>query len=151
VIVSTEFARPSNCAGNEDDARFGNGHYTWNNNYILMGKGVRGGAWIGGNHPVTQYAHVAKMTSLDQTDPAKVETELPASFTLGADGLYELGPLGANMLETSIQWVGGDKRPLMAKDMVRTIMGVAGYDDRFRAVYTGTWFSDARLMKPITG
>jgi hypothetical protein len=151
IVISTEYARPSNCAGNEDSDRFGNGHYQWNNNYVLMGKGVRGGAWIGKNDPVTQYSHLVKMTSLDQTDPTRLETRLPPSFTLGANGIYDPGPVASGDMETTIQWIGGDERPIMAKDVVRTIVSTAGYDNRFRAVYTGNWFSDARILKPVTG
>jgi len=90
VIVTSEFSRPSNSAGNEDNTgMFGAGHYNYNNNVMLFGKGVKGGAWIGQNDPVTQYAHLATVASLEQDDPNAIEYSVPEFFTLNAEGKYE--------------------------------------------------------------
>ena len=154
VVIGTEFARPSNAVGNEDqEGGYGAGHYQWNNNFILMGKGVRGGAWLGKNHAVTQYHHLVKMSSLDQTDPTKVETALPASFTLDkATNIYSVGATeGTFSTEKTINFAGGAQRPIMSKDVMRTVLSIAGQDSRFGAVYSGAWFKDARILKPVTG
>jgi hypothetical protein len=156
VIVSSEFARPSNGSGNEDNAgRYGAGHYNFNNDFILFGKGVRGGAWIGQNDPITQYGHLVKMATLDQPDPRKVEYEVPDFFTLDAATNTRKVPQDGRIenvtCEKAIEFVGGAERPIMPKDVMRTVYGIAGLEPKFGTSYSGQWFSDARALKPVMG
>jgi hypothetical protein len=154
VVVTSEFARPSNCTGNEDSGgRLGAGHYQWNNNVLLFGKGVKGGAWIGENDPVTQYSHLVKMASLDQPDPTRIEYSVPPFFTLNTTtnvrNVPSTGRIDGRACEAEIAFVGGRERPIMPKDIMRTVYAIAGLDAKFTRSYGGNWFSDARTLRPI--
>lgn len=154
VVVASEFSRPSNFAGNEDGGGYlGVGHYHYNNDYILFGKGINGGAWIGENDPVTQYSYLTKMTSLDQPDPTRLEQRAPSFFTLNPTTNIRNVPNDARIeglgCESQIQFVGGAERPIMPKDILRTLYAVAGHSPTFGESYSGSWFSDARTIKPI--
>jgi hypothetical protein len=104
---------------------------------------------------VTQYAHLAQMDTLDQPDPTAVKYEVPAFYTLDTatnvwnvpmDAVYEGLPV-----ESQIQFVGGAKRPIMPKDIMRTVFANGGVDAKFRDSYSGRFFSDARALKPVVG
>lgn len=156
VVVTSEFSRPTNASGNEDfGGAFGAGHYNYNNNVILFGKGVRGGAWVGQNHPVTGYAHLAKMETLERPDPEAIEYAAPDFFTLNPSTNAFTAPLDGTVnglpAEAAIQFTGGAMRPIMPKDVMRTVFAAAGLEPKFRASYAGRWFSDARAIRAIVG
>jgi hypothetical protein len=154
VVMSTDFSRTSNFAGNEDSGpRLGAGHYYFNNDFILFGKGVKGGAWVGDNDPVTQYAYLTKMATLDQSDPNAIGYSIPSFFTLNTTTNVRNVPSDARIeglsCESQIKFVGGEERPMMPKDIMRTLYTIAGVDPKFRESYGGNWFSDARTIRPI--
>jgi hypothetical protein len=154
VIVSSEFSRPSNSSGNEDNSgMFGAGHYNYNNNVMMFGKGVKGGAWVGKNDPVTQYAHLVDVASLDQPDPTALTYSTPDFFTLNADTntwtVPNDGRIEGLAAEAGIQFVGGAKRPIMPKDILKTVYAIAKLDEKFGPTYTGNWFSDARTIRSL--
>ncbi len=155
VIVSSEFSRPTNASGNEDSqGAFGAGHYNFNNNVIMFGKNVRGGAWIGKNDPITQYAHLAKMDSVEQTDPNAIEYSVPEFFTLNQETNTWNVPMDGRVeglsAEAAIDFAAGAVRPIMPKDIMRTVYALGGVADaKFKSSYNGTWFSDARKLGAI--
>jgi hypothetical protein len=156
VVLSTEFSRTSNFSGNEDNGpRLGFGHYYFNNNFILFGKGIKGGTWIGQNDPVTQYAHLTKMATLDQPDPNAIAHSVPSFFTLNPTTNVRTVPSDGRIeglaCESAIRFVGGEERPLMPKDVMRTLYATAGIEPKFRESYGGNWFSDARAIRPLVG
>jgi hypothetical protein len=152
VVASTEFSRTTNGSGdNGDVGAYGDGHWKYNNNYVLMGKGVRGGAWIGENHPVTQYHHLVDLTTLDQSDPSRIAYQAPDHYVLDADSqVYAPGDVGELELETAIDWENGP-RPFLAKDIVRTLLRIADVEGSFGNIYTDAWFRSARVIKPLVG
>lgn len=154
VVVTSEFSRPSNASGNEDEeGRFGAGHYNHNNNVILFGKGIKGGGWIGDNDPVTQYAHLVKMNTLEQPDPRKVEYVVPSFFTLDEGSNVRNVPdtkvFEGQPVEDGIDFVAGAERPIMSKDILRTVYEAAGLGSKFKESYGGSWFKDARKLGPV--
>lgn len=153
VVITSEFSRPSNASGNEDSSgAFGAGHYNFNNNVIMFGKGVRGGGWIGQNDPVTQYAHLVETASLEQSDPNGIRYSVPDFFTLdeasNTKKVPQDGRIEGLAAESAIDFAAGEKRPIMTKDIVRTVFKIAGADSKFRSVYSGQWFADAKALGP---
>ncbi len=128
VVVSSDFARPSNLSGNEgfpDSAgfAFGNGHNWRNNNYILFGKGVQGGAWIGENDPISQWANFVDFSTINTPDVSRVQ--MPTA--IGADGRY-----------TGEQQDTGLTRTFMVKDIMKTLFAVAGHEKKFEQYHSST-------------
>ena len=170
VVVSSEFGRSNNFSGGfEKRGNFGNDHYYFNNNYIFMGKGVNTGQWLGKSDPVTRFPHVvdfsllsraASQTEIEKAfeDPVKVDdvnpnevnpnedqydkkihlATLKEGYQLGkADELAQrLGVIQSNVADSNTQ----TKRALMAKDVIRTLMAIAGYEDEFRNYYSDSFF-----------
>jgi hypothetical protein len=156
VVITSEFSRPSNASGNEDNSgAFGAGHYNYNNNVIMFGKGVRGGGWIGQNDPVTQYSHLVETATLEQPDPNGIRYSVPDFFTLDeASNTKKVtldGRIEGLSAEAAIDFLGGEKRPIMTKDVLRTVFKIAGADSKFRSVYSGRWFADAKTLGPTIG
>ena len=152
VVVGTEFARPSNLSGNENSGvGVGNGHYWWNNNYIMFGKGVRGGCWVGKGDPIRQTGYNVDFGTIETQDPqAMVMTPQTFAFTpktvgttLGSDengeGTYQL-----QNYTTS-----GTKRPFMARDVVKSVMAIAGLEEKFSQAYNDPLFADAKVIRPL--
>jgi hypothetical protein len=152
VVATTEFSRTTNGSGdNGDVGAYGDGHWKYNNNYVIMGKGVRGGAWIGQNHAVTQYHHLVDLATLEQNDPSRIVYTAPSYYTLDASSqAYQVGAANELDLETSVNWEDGP-RPFMAKDIVRTLLRIANVETSFVDVYPGAWFRSARVIRPLLG
>ena len=169
VVVSSEFGRSNNFSGGFDgEGRFGNDHYYLNNNYILMGKGVAEGQWLGKSDPVTRFPHVVDFSKLSQADshadiekafadPVKVadvapEENYPAKkikmatlkegYRYGEENETEqrLGVIRSSEADSR----GKAKRALMAKDVVRTLMAIAGHEDKFGNYYSDKFFVDEK-------
>ena len=168
VVVSSEFGRSNNFSGGFDqDGRFGNDHYYFNNNYIFMGKGVNTGQWLGKSDPVTRFPHVIDFSKLSRAgsqqdienafeDPVKVAVVNPNkerydkkiemvtlkdgySHKFGTDTGESGQPIGvvqSDNLDSDLH----TKRALMAKDVVRTLMAIAGHEDEFRNYYSDSFF-----------
>lgn len=141
VVITSEFGRPSNLPGNEasgDSTAYGNGHYQWNNNYIFIGKNVRGGAWMGRNEVVTQLGHKVDLASLANDDPNAVITEpVPIQITEWGNPTID------------VDYANPTKRPLMARDIVRTVMAIGGVEDRFASAYSEEQMQSAVVIKPV--
>lgn len=187
VVLGTEYARPSNFDGNEaggsgNSTNFGNGHYPMNNNYILFGKGVKGGTWIGQGDPIRQAGHKVDFSTIEAANANDVKmSALEFKFTPAGQGG---GSGGGDFAEVDQQDAGdgaangagtegnppppppppvvddgngyyqakdlnyqGDFRPLMAKDVVRTIMGVAGFDSRYSEAYSDAKVANAKAIR----
>lgn len=145
IVVTSEFGRPSNLSGNEafgDTTAYGNGHYRWNNNYLFFGKGVRGGAWMGKNDPILQTGHKVDLASLATDDPNAVVSEPVQFVTNDEDGFQ-----WTSMEE--LDYNSTTKRPLMSKDVLRTIMAMGGVEDRFGAAYSEESMASAAVIRPI--
>lgn len=165
VVVSSEFGRSNNFAGGFDDrGKFGNDHYYFNNNYILMGKGVATGQWLGKSDPVTRFPHVVDFTRLNHADShADIEKAFADPVKIGdvapnenhpdkkikmatlKDG-YEFGEKNATAQRLGVirsseaDSSGKAKRALMAKDVVRTLMAIAGHESKFGNYYSDKFF-----------
>ena len=141
VVVSSEFARPTNFYGNEGgNLTPGCGHYWYNNNYIFMGKGVQGGAWIGETDQVTQTGYKVKLSTLDQHDISKV-----------AMRPHELNGTAIKDYHTKQQDSPTGERPFMARDAVKTVLALAGFttSDQFNEAYPDADIADAKVVTPL--
>ncbi len=169
IVVSSEFGRSNNF--NDSDNRvgqFGNGHYYFNNNYIFYGKNVQAGRWLGASDPITRYPHVADFTKLNSGR----DEELLAAFADPLDKLvnigdgsldlgqkialkegYESGPLqiDADTMESAsyLHQPGTTNRALMARDVVRTIMDIAGVESSFGNYYVDDFYKTAQVIKAL--
>ena len=179
VVVSSEFGRSNNFSGNEDNTgQFGNDHYYFNNNYILFGKNVRAGQWLGASDPITRYPHVVDFCKLNSgidsevtqafEDPLKVVNIDTNNQSLGQTIGLKDGYLSGDMQITmdndmqssdhlrSTQQSDADgtcsyraKRALMAKDVVRTIMAIAGVESDFSNYYVDGFYDDAQVIAAL--
>lgn len=153
VVMSTEYARPSNLSGNEaggseGNTNFGNGHYNQNNNYLLFGKGVRGGAWLGENDPVTQHAHVCDWRYLDpRPDDVFTDSENKPDGPATAEKFssYVTPPPD----DTEATPLTGFRRPIMARDVGRTVFEIAGLSGIYDSLYTMPEVADARVIRAL--
>ena len=179
VVVSSEFGRSNNFSGSDDKTgKFGNDHYYFNNNYIFAGKNVAAGQWVGASDPITRYPHVADFCKLNSgndadlanafEDPVQVvpidanKPELGDTIVLKKD--YQAGSMqvteetdmnSSDSLRSTQQSAGTcsyrDKRAVMAKDVVRTIMAIAGVENDFGNYYVDSFFHDAQVIKALVG
>lgn len=176
VVLGTEFARPSNFFGNEafggeGNSNFGNGHYWYNNNYIMFGKGVKGGTWVGGGDPIRQMGHRVDFATADAANANDVKLT-PVEFTFTPQGGFGGGddivdpdqppaegatpppPPAVNPEDgpgfytpKDLNYQGQTDRPFMAKDMIRTIMAVAGQEARYAEAYTDAKVANAKTIR----
>ena len=168
VVISSEFGRPNNFGGNviagtDGDYPLGNGHSYFNNNYILFGKNVSQGIWLGDSDPITHFPHLANFNELNRGNFAKSFTDPVAETSKSPGQKVQLKPefVGSSILqdETENEDQGtitvprhADKsgqRALMAKDVVRTLMAVAGFDDKFTEYYDDDFYHDAQVIKAL--
>ncbi len=154
VVVGTEFARPSNFAGNEapggEATSFGNGHYNKNNNYILFGKGVKAGAWVGQNEAIRQTGARVDFASLASGDPLAVKYT-PVTIDKVVEGEGDEAFVEYSIKPTELNYEASDNRPFMARDVVRTVMAVAGVEARFNDAYNDETIKNAVVIKPLVG
>ncbi len=155
VVVGTEFSRPSNFFGNEapgsagGGTAFGCGHYQFNNNYILFGKGVRGGAWVGKNEDLRQMGAKVDFTTVETQDPNAIKyTPVEYTFTpSGVDGTEANG--NGSYAPKDLNYQGDNDRPFMAKDVVKTVMAAAGVEARFLEAYSDDKMKNAKAIRPM--
>ncbi len=155
VVVTTEFSRPSNFFGNEapgsegGGTAFGCGHYQYNNNYIMFGKGVRGGAWVGKNEDLRQMGAKVDWTSMEAGDPTGVKyTPVEYDFNPNAEGASEADGMGSYQPK-DLNYFGEGDRPMMAKDMIRTVMSAAGVESRFAEAYSEENMKNAKTVRAM--
>lgn len=174
VVISSEFGRPSNFGGNMTAGKqkpypLGNGHSYFNNNYILFGKNVNQGTWIGESDPITHFPHIVDFSELNRgnfarafSDPVDENSKIPKEKVrlkkgfIGSSVLQDEGENAAEGEKISVprldDGIGADesvKRALMAKDLVRTIMAIAGFDDKFPEYYDDPFYQNAQIIKPL--
>lgn len=164
LVVSSEYGRPTNFSGNEgsiDDGTMGSGHYLFNNNYLFFGKNVGKGVWLGKSDPITRYPHCVdfdalnsgnlKEAFLDPIDPSskaagKVIT-LQDEFTASA---VDIDQQDTTSEIAVVRKIGENKRAFMARDVVRTIMGIAGADQNdFKNAYSNEFYREAKLIAAL--
>ncbi len=170
VVISSEFGRSNNFAGNLDSdadglGMFGNDHYYFNNNYILFGKNVARGQWLGESDPITRYPQVCDFAKLANdynnafTSPisvSNVENDKPKygekivlrdGFSGGALRLSD----DRSFLDTGVvhRTSNPNHRAIMAKDVVRTIMKIAGLDNKFWEYYPGDAYREAKIIENL--
>ena len=172
VVIGSEFGRTANFAGNENSPKkdqtwlgaVGNGHYYFNNNYLFFGKGVSRGVWLGESDTITRFPYCvdfAKLNSGDANaylDPIAMSSRVPRDdglialregFTAGLiSNRRVFGALqeAVRKIDTSRQ------RAFMAKDIVKTIMAMAGQDsDVFHQHYGNSFYDDAETILPLVG
>lgn len=134
VVVSSEFGRPSNFFGNEGGGEQpGCGHYWFNNNYLLFGKGVRGGAWIGNGDPIRQMGHLVDMTTLGGP-LGNIKTQAIAFQNDGAS----TEPVSFSRT--------GDLRPLQPRDVIKTVLSIARLDSTFDTFYPDSGFAKTCIL-----
>lgn len=160
VVVTSEYARPSNFSGNEASGgeggtNFGNGHYAPNNNYILFGKGVKKGAWLGSNDIVSQHAKMYDFRYLDPRSGDKfedgAEPQAPASaaeYEQYASVVKDLQG-DPSMEEGEDLKLEGSLRPVMAKDIGRTLFEIAGLSEAYTEKFQRKDLADARILHGI--
>lgn len=176
VVVSSEFGRSNNFSGSDNrDGQFGNDHYYFNNNYIFLGKNVRAGQWLGASDPITRHAHVVDFCKLNSgidseveksfEDPLQVVDIDASNKKLGQMIALKEGYLSGNLqvdMNTSgtsdylrsTQLSNGScsyrsKRALMAKDVVHTIMAIAGVEADFSSYYVDDFYRDAQVIAAL--
>lgn len=140
VVVSSEFGRTSNLNGGEGGfvASFGSGHNYYNNSYLLFGKGVKGGAWLGKNELVSQ---VGYSVDFDKFADSSLEANSPKSISYIAPDFHS---------ETYGLELTGQKRPIMARDLVKTILNIGGVGaSKFHNLYVQSSFADAKLLHHV--
>ena len=74
------------------------------------------------------------------------------NYSAGAMQVSEGSMESSASLYSSVPASGCDyttKRALMAKDVVRTIMAIAGVEDKFGTYYVGDFFKDAQVIKKL--
>ena len=142
----------------------GNGHYYLNNNYIFCGKNINS-VWLGESDPITRYPYVADFARIQRgefgtavfSDPID-----PTSKTPQASGLKIRGGFEGPQLEDQVfdrhkvstvdvprKQAMPQQRALMAKDVVRTIMAIAGLEADFSTSYAQDFYKDAQLLTPL--
>ena len=165
LVVSSEFSRPSNFSGNEDDSEsrsFGNGHYNFNNNYILFGKNIKNGVWLGESDPITRFPYVVDFNKLNrgmnsnevftntvtknQSGQMKMMGDFEGTDTLNPNMNQPLGGMQVPQRKDN-----PEQRAFMAKDVVKTIMAAAGVskEDFHQLYYTDPFYEDAKLIKQL--
>ena len=174
VVVSSEFGRSNNFSGSDDrTGQFGNDHYYFNNNYIFFGKNVQAGQWLGASDPITRYPHVVDFCKLNNGDienafenPLQVVDIDASNKGLGQKITLKEGYLSGDMQITmdtdmqssdplrSTQQSDGTcsyrtKRALMAKDVMRTIMAIAGFESDFSSYYVDDFYKDAQVIAAL--
>lgn len=174
VVISSEFSRPANFIGNEDGpvqgeeykGRLGNGHYYFNNNYILAGKGVAGGTWLGESDPITRFPFCVDFSRLNGGDveDAFIDPIAPNSRSTERGGVLRLrsgfkaGSLTYGSGQTTLEVLREvdifnnlptGRRAFMAKDVVRTLMAVAGLENEFDTHYPAEFYRDAHVIAPL--
>lgn len=165
VVVSSEFGRPANFTGgnpgHHQSGQPGNGHYYPNNNYILFGKNVSRGVWLGSSDPVTRFPHVVDFAALNAgqlqnafSDPLTPDCKQPLrvpTFRAGFAGSTNYVDINDNLdIAVPHKRDNPRQRTLMAKDMVKTIAAIAGIDDeQFNEHYKDDFYKDANTLKPL--
>ena len=169
VVISSEFGRPNNFGGNavggtEGDYPLGNGHSYFNNNYILFGKNVAQGMWLGDSDPITHFPHLVNFDELNRgnfaksfSDPVAETSKRPGQkvqLKPGIIGSSILQDEGENMERKSAISVprradNSKQRAFMAKDVVRTLMAIAGVEDEFSDYYSDDFYRDAQVIKAL--
>ena len=163
LVVSSEFSRPSNFSGNEDKSEsrsFGNGHYNFNNNYILFGKNINNGVWLGESDPITRFPYVVDFNNLKNNSgkifhntveetkngQMKMMSDFQGTDTLNPDMNQPLGGMQVPRRKNN-----PEQRAFMAKDVVKTIMAAAGVskDEFHQKYYTDPFYDDAELIKQL--
>ena len=165
LVVSSDFGRNANFAGAQfgtgGDGTLGNGHYYLNNNYIFCGKNINN-VWLGASDPITRYPYVADFAQLNNGisgdaafhDPIDPVSKTPQSQTLQIKQGFVAPQLqdevsGAPVYAPRYVRAKTLQRALMAKDVVRTIMAIAGLDSEFNASYENAFYRDAQLIAPL--
>ena len=175
VVISSEFGRPANFFGNENAPQegktwagaLGNGHYYFNNNYIFFGKGVRRGVWLGESEPLTRYPYCVDFAKLNAGErQAYINPLAPQSLTPHGAGAVRLqaGFKGGTVSVDSTKDKGLTfavvqqtsnplRRAFMAKDVVKTILAMAGESSAaFHGEhYSDSFYDDAQLIMPLVG
>ena len=136
VVVGSDYARTSNLNGNDSYVQsgpnaFGNGHNWLNNNYILFGKGIKGGSWIGNTDPIIQVGDHVDMSSLASNDLKDIVT----SSSLDASRKYIDAGYYSN------------KRTFMVKDILKTVLASAGFEGEFDKYYNKFTYANAKTIK----
>ena len=166
LVVSSEFGRSNNFAGNgEQDSdgtgAFGNGHYYFNNNYIFYGKNIARGQWLGESDPVTRYPYVCDIDKLNSDDYSKAFqspleiVDVDGNPQHGKKIALRNGFTGGQLQHSRVANSGTEvvrnkeHRAIMAKDVVRTIMKIAGLEDKFREYYPGNDYQDAKVIDKL--
>ena len=169
LVISSEFGRPTNFNGNElgvenieQSSFFGNGHYNFNNNYIFFGKNVSRGVWLGESDPITRFPYVADFNKLNtgaassdiftnpvaktQSGQMKMMGDFQGTDTLNPNMNKSLGGMQVPRRKDK-----PDQRALMSKDVVKTIMAMAGVssEDFHQKYYTGDSYKDAEAIVPL--
>ena len=168
LVVSSEFGRSNNFAGNQEQSvdgngEFGNGHYYFNNNYIFYGKNIAPGQWLGESDPVTRYPYVCDIDELNNGEyskafqsPIKI-VDVDGNQQHGKKIVLKDGFTGGELQHDNVADSGTEvvkntetgNRAIMSKDVVRTIMKVAGLEDKFSEYYLGADYQDAKAIKKI--
>ena len=168
LVVSSEFGRSNNFAGNQEQSpdgngEFGNGHYYFNNNYIFYGKNIAQGQWLGESDPVTRYPYVCDIDELNNGEYSKafqspikivnVDNNLQHGKKIAFKDGFRGGKLHHDDRANSGTEVVHNRktrnRAIMSKDVVRTIMKVAGLEDKFSEFYLGEDYQDAWIIDKI--
>ena len=165
LVLSSEFSRPTNLIGNESTdevGAFGNGHYNFNNNYIFFGKNVKRGVWLGESDPITRFPYVVDFAKLNQGESSdKVFTNTVAEtqggqmkmmgYFQGTDTLNPNMNASQGGMQVPRQKDNPEQRAFMSKDVVKTIMAIAGVDsDEFHQQhYSDDSYKDAKIIAPL--
>ena len=166
IVVSSDFGRNANFAGSrigtlDERSDYGNGHYYLNNNYIFCGKNVNS-VWLGASDPITRYPYVADFERIqrgetsedvfiDPVDPSskKPQEGVGVKIKAGFKGQGEIFDQIRRDVDPP-QKIGTNKRALMAKDVVKTIMAMAGFgEEDFRLSYGHDFYRDAQELTPL--
>ena len=155
VVVGSEYGRPGNFSGDESSGgpnggtSFGNGHYQWNNNYMLFGRGIKGGAWVGKNEQLRQMGHQVELASLDNPDPnALITTPVEYDFQPDEEGAPEADGQGM-YVPKDLDYLSETKRPIMARDVIKTAMTAAGVGSRYNEAYQEDRVKSASVIKSM--
>jgi hypothetical protein len=149
VLISSEFGRQGNTNGNERGyagsdgfVQFGAGHNFRNNNYILFGKGVRGGAWVGQSSLLSQVRYDVDFGKLAST---------PLDKLYDNDAKVFIPPADEKSVISRTSEPPAEIRGFAARDLVRTALATGGFDDQYDKFYSRSECKDARLIKPVLG
>ena len=164
LVVSSDFGRPPNFTGGTggyEEGTPGNGHFFPNNNYILFGKNVAKGVWLGHSDPITHFPHVVDFAALNRGefkqayhDPLTAACQAPNKLpefkeSFAGDTTYDDSNENPTV-NVPHKKHNTQQRTFMAKDMVKTIAAIAGIDDdKFKEYYKDEHYQDAHTIKPL--